>query len=185
MAHGGCSFKDCRGQVGEDMAARIILKERESKPLIDELKKLDGYQGLSHKSRVEIQSAKGVEVIFVDGHPVALRKGEHLIPTLINNEVIATLPKVIVDMGAVPHIVGGADIMAPGIRKVQGSFPVGQLLVVVDEKHGKSLALGRALHDAASISKIGKGKVIQNLHYVGDAAWEIIKVFSKTSRVGT
>jgi PUA-domain protein len=167
------------------MAAKVILKERESKPLIDELKKIDGYQQLSHKSRVELQPIKNAELVFVDGHPVALRRSGELIPTLVNNEAIVTLPKVVVDMGAVPHVVGGADIMAPGIRKVQGVFSVGQLLVIVDEKHGKGLALGRALQDSSSISKISKGKVIQNLHYVGDSAWELIKTFSKSPQAGS
>ncbi len=167
------------------MAAKVILKERESKPLIDELKKIDGYQQLSHKSRVELQPTKNAEIVFVDGHPVALRKSGQLIPTLVNTEAITSLPKVVVDMGAVPHVVGGADIMAPGIRKVQGVFSAGQLLVIVDEKHGKGLALGRALQDSASLSKISKGKVIQNLHYVGDSAWELIKPFSKPSQLGT
>jgi predicted RNA-binding protein (TIGR00451 family) len=124
-------------------------------------------------------------VIFVDGDPIALRKNGQLIPTLVNNEAIMTLPKVVVDMGAVPHVVGGADIMAPGIRKVQGDFSVGQLLVIVDEKHGKSLALGRALQDSSSLSKISKGKVIQNLHYVGDTAWDLVKQFSKPPQLGS
>ncbi len=167
------------------MAAKIILKERESKPLIDELKKIDGYQQLSHKSRVELQPTKNAEVVFVDGQPVALRKRGQLIPTLVNTEAISTLPKVVVDMGAVPHVVGGADIMAPGIRKVQGTFSAGQLLIIMDEKHGKGIALGRALQDSASISKVSKGKVIQNLHYVGDSAWELIKPFSKPPQLGS
>ena len=185
MAQGGYSFKDCRDLISKDMASKVILKERESKPLIDELKKIDGYQQLSHKSRVELQPIKNAEVVFVDGDPVALRKNGQLIPTLVNNQALTTLPKVVVDMGAVPHVVGGADIMAPGIRKVQGDFSVGQLLVIVDEKHGKSLALGRALQDSSSLSKISKGKVIQNLHYVGDPAWELIKTFAKSSQIGS
>ena len=185
VAQGGYSFKDCRAAFSKDMAAKVILKERESKPLIDELKKIDGYQQLSHKSRVELQPVKNADVVSVDGAPVALRKNGELIPTLVNNEAITTLPKVVVDMGAVPHVVGGADIMAPGIRKVQGVFSAGQLVVVVDEKYGKSLAVGRALQDSSSFSKISKGKVIQNLHYVGDPAWELIKTFAKSLQLGT
>src|SRR6266849_6643172 len=146
------------------MAAKVILKERESKPLIDELKKIDGYQQLSHKSRVELQPIKNAEVVFVDGDPVALRKNGQLIPTLVNTEAIMTLPKVVVDMGAVPHVVGGADIMAPGIRKVQGVFGENQLVVIADEKHGKFLAVGSSILASGTLATTKKGKVVVNLH---------------------
>jgi len=52
------------------MIAKVILKERESKPLIDELKKMGGYQQLSHKSRVELQPIKNAEIIFVRDTPL-------------------------------------------------------------------------------------------------------------------
>jgi PUA domain protein len=78
-------------------------------------------------------------------------------------------------MGAVPHVVGGADIMAPGIRKVNGEFAEKQLLVVVDEKHGKYLAVGRALTGSGPLAAAKKGKVVENIHYVGDLIWDVIK----------
>jgi predicted RNA-binding protein (TIGR00451 family) len=37
-------------------------------------------------------------------------------------------------MGAVPHICNGADIMAPGIVKVEREFQARAMAVVVDEK---------------------------------------------------
>ncbi len=115
---------------------------------MESLKKLGGHQNLSHKSRVELETVKDTEVIFVDGEPLAfLRKGE-LVPVLVNDAAVNSLPKIVVDMGAVPHVVGGADIMAPGIRSIQGSFLLGQLIVVVDEKHGKHLAIGKGLLDS-------------------------------------
>jgi malignant T-cell-amplified sequence len=85
------------------------------------------------------------------------------------------MPRIVVDMGAVPHVAGGADIMAPGIRKVNGEFAERQFLVVVDEKHGKYLAVGRALVGSTPMSATKKGKVVENVHYVGDLIWEVIK----------
>lgn len=85
------------------------------------------------------------------------------------------MPRIIVDMGAVPHVVGGADIMAPGIRRVQGDFKENQLVVIVDEKHGKFLAVGSSLLASRTLASTKKGKVILNLHYVGDPVWEAIK----------
>ncbi len=85
------------------------------------------------------------------------------------------LPTVTVDMGAVPHVVGGADVMAPGVRSVRGDFQAGQFLVVVDEKHGKRLAVGKALLDSDNMRATKKGRVVENVHWVGDAVWDIVK----------
>jgi len=86
------------------------------------------------------------------------------------------MPRIVVDMGAVPHVVGGADVMAPGIRKVSGDFREKQYLVIVDEKHGKFLAIGKALIGSAQMVGTKKGRVVENLHYVGDLIWEAIKL---------
>lgn len=65
--------------------------------------------------------------------------------------------------------------MAPGIRSISDGVSEEHLLVVVDEKHGKYLAVGKALLDAASMKATKHGKVVSNLHYVGDPIWEVIK----------
>ena len=145
------------------------------KPLVEELNKIPGLEKLSHKSRVETETVKNSEVIFVDGQPVAFKRDDALAPVLSNASALEKMPRVTVDMGAVPHVVSGADIMAPGIRRVQGSFGEKQLVVVVDEKHGKSLAIGLSLLDSEELAGTKKGKVITNLHYVGDPIWETIK----------
>lgn len=158
-----------------DLTSRTILKDRDAKPLIEELNKIPGLETLSHKSRVETETVKTSEVIFVDGQPVAFRRESILAPVLTNSSALEKMPRVTVDMGAVPHVAGGADIMAPGIRRVQGSFGEKQLVVIVDEKHGKSLAIGSSLVDSDKLTATKKGKVIINLHYVGDLIWETIK----------
>jgi len=104
------------------------LKDRDTKPLIEELNKIPGLEHLSRKSRVETEMVKSSEVIFVDGQPVAFRREGHLVPVLTNMAALEKMPRITVDMGAVPHVVGGADIMAPGIRKVEGTFGEGSWL---------------------------------------------------------
>jgi PUA domain protein len=158
------------------LAGRTILKDRDSKPLIEQLNKVPGFEHLSRKSRVETESVKKSEVIFVDGQPIALRKDGQYLPALTNSLALEKMPRITVDMGAVPHVVGGADVMAPGIRRVQGNFDKGELVAVVDEKHGKFLAVGKSLLSAEELTATKKGKVIINVHYVGDPVWETIKV---------
>lgn len=161
------------------MPTRTILKDRDTKPLVDELNKIPGLEHLSRKSRVETEMVKSSEVIFVDGAPVAFRREGRFVPVLTNIAALEKMPRITVDMGAVPHVVGGADIMAPGIRKIEGSFGDGELVVVIDEKHGKFLSVGRSLLASEALASTKKGKVIENIHYVGDPVWETIK--SQTS----
>jgi PUA domain protein len=157
------------------LTVRTILKDRDAKPLIEELRRLPNQQKLTRKARVEIESVKDSEIVFVDAVPIAFRRKGELAPVLTNTSALEGLPRVVVDMGAVPHVVGGADIMAPGIRKVNGEFAEKQLLVIVDEKHGKYLAVGRALTASGPLAATKKGKVVENIHYVGDLIWEVIK----------
>ncbi len=122
-----------------------------------------------------MEMVKDSEIVFVDGVAIAIRHKGELLPVLTNVGSLEGIPKVVVDMGAVPHVVGGAAIMAPGIRRIIGSFGEKQLLVVVDEKYGKHLAIGKALIGSDQMASTKKGKVIENLHYVGDPVWEVIK----------
>ena len=92
-------------------------------------------------------------------------------PTL-RCKCVDSLPAVIVDMGAIPFVCKGADVMAPGITEIKTPFEEGALVVIRDVKHGKALAIGKALRSSTSIMTEKKGKVIHNLHYVGDKIWE-------------
>jgi len=131
---------------------------------------------VARKSRVETESVKNSEIVIVDGKPLVFKRNGQLVPVLTNTVAMEKLPRITVDMGAVPHVVGGADVMAPGVRKIEGSFDENQLVVVIDEKHGKFLAVGRTLVGSDKFSTVKKGKVITTLHYVGDPIWEAIKL---------
>jgi len=111
-------------------------------------------------------------VYFVDGKPLILRTKRGLLPSLKFDELIQFLPHVVVDMGAVAHVANGADLMRPGIRSFRAEFPKGDLLVIVDEKYSKPIALGIADLDSSAMKSAIKGKVIENIHYVGDEAWK-------------
>jgi predicted RNA-binding protein (TIGR00451 family) len=111
-------------------------------------------------------------IVFVDGRSLILRTQGLLLPSLRFDELIDTLPRVIVDMGAVAHLVNGADIMRPGVREIKGAFVKGGVTVIVDEKFGKAIALGIADMDSGVMQSVIKGKVISNVHYVGDEMWK-------------
>jgi PUA domain protein len=120
--------------------------------------------------RVEIWEVHGQQLVWSEGEPVLI-VGERLIPTLRVVERIA-LPRVVVDMGAVGPVCRGADVMAPGVKRVHGPVRAGELVLVVDERHGKALAVGEALVSSEQMTG-RRGRVIRNLHYVGDKFWKL------------
>ena len=115
-------------------------------------------------------------VFFADDTPILVRKDAFWIPSLKFQVVLNSLPKIIVDMGAIPHVTNGAQIMRPGIRLISGSFNKGDLVAVQDERFKKTIAIGAADLDSESIRSVTKGKVITNLHYVGDDFWNAFSI---------
>ncbi len=70
----------------------------------------------------------------MEGQPLILRTRAGLIPSLKFDELINDLPKIVVDMGAVAHVVNGAQIMRPGIKQFGNDFAKGDLVVIVDRE---------------------------------------------------
>lgn len=116
------------------------------------------------------------EIYILDGFPSFIRIRGEIYPTVICVERgIIQLPKVIVDMGAVPHIANGADIMMPGIVKIEGTFKDGCLVAIADEKYGKIIAVARSLISSDIASKMNRGRGFKNIHHIGDVFWKTMK----------
>jgi len=153
---------------------RRFLKAREVRLLLREARSQLGVEIPSGRVE-EGRISEDVSLFFVEERPLLLRIGGRLLPTLLYREVLEHLPAVVVDMGAVPYICRGADVMAPGITEVRGEFERDELVVVRDERYGKALALGLSLFSSAEVREMRKGKAIKNLHYVGDEVWDAYK----------
>jgi len=152
---------------------RHFLKRSEVKELGRRLSELFGTHPPLEGLEVAVTEGR-TEVFFRSGQPVLIREGGRLFPTvkaLLNG--LFSLPKVVVDMGAVPYVTRGADVMLPGIRSVDETVRRGSIVVVVDETHGKPLAVGESLLDADEILAGGKGRAVKNLHWVGDKYWHL------------
>jgi len=116
-----------------------------------------------------------INLILVDGKPALLEK-KMLFPTLkafVTIDCRKLKRHVTVDMGAVPYVTNGADVMRPGITDIDDSVEKGDFVVITEEKHGKPLAIGEALYDSGNIKKMDQGKVILTVHYVGDKMWRL------------
>lgn len=120
----------------------------------------------------EAETEDGVKIYLLNDEILLFESEGSLYPTL-RCKCVDSLPAVIVDMGAIPFVCKGADVMAPGITEIKKPFEEAALVVIRDVKYGKALAIGKALKPSAEIMVEKKGKVIHNLHYVGDKIWEI------------
>jgi len=162
-----------------DMTAMRRLKDKEFKQIIRDftLKYPASSATLSLVEYLDELIIEDARVFFANGKPWILHTKNGLLPTLKFDALLNTLPKVIVDMGAVPHVANGAQIMRPGIRQIEGQFLKDQLVAIQDEKYRKTIALGIAEVDSEQMRSITKGRVIDNVHYVGDLLW---KTFTST-----
>ena len=157
---------------------RYPLKAKEAKQIVEEASKklklnLEALYGL--KPNVEVVKSDVGEIYLIDAKPILFKSGDTVLPTLIFAEFTAKAPKIVVDMGAIPYVCKGATVMAPGIVRVEGQFIKGDLVIVVDMKHSKALALGESLLDAETAKQTKKGPVAKTLHYVNDKIWDYIK----------
>ncbi len=158
---------------------RRFLREKEAVQLLDEFSRklgIDLRELLDAKRpSVEVAEASSAEIYYANGRPIIAKIKEALVPTLLFEEALLRLPKITVNMGAVPYVCNGADVLAPGVVRIEGAFGVDDFVVVVDERHQKPLAVAMALNDSQVASELSRGKVAKNLHYVGDALWNLVK----------
>ncbi len=143
------------------------MRSRDTKNLLHELSK--DYRNVAAK-KVEVAEFEEKKVYFFDEKIEFIEDENGLYPYL-GGSYLDVLPRVVVDMGAISFVCNGADVMAPGIVEVD-EFKKGSLVVIRDMSHGKALSIGLSLKSSAEIESNKKGKVIQNIHYVGDKLWE-------------
>ncbi|MEM2282877.1 MAG: DUF1947 domain-containing protein [Candidatus Hadarchaeales archaeon] len=145
---------------------RCFLSKRETREILGKLERL-GFQGKLSGGMEKIK-LKGKTVFLHEGKPLCFEEEGRLFPALTASELFQ-LRKVVVDMGAVPHIVNGANVMAPGIVRMD-PLKEGEEVLVVDEKYGKPIAVGLS---TVSGEKPERGVVVRNVHHLGDEVWKI------------
>ncbi len=160
---------------------RYSLKLKEGKLILNKVSerlKFNVETVLGSKANIEAVEADFGQMILANGKPVFFKMDDQVLPTLLFKEMSMHMPRIVVDMGAVPYVCKGADVMAPGIRRIEGEFGNGDLVVVVDEKHGKALALGESLCDSQTARATKKGAVVKTLHFVSDKIWNFAKTIA-------
>jgi PUA domain protein len=125
--------------------------------------------------RVELAEIDSPFVLYlVDKKPLLIKTREWAFPT-VRGAIERPFPErnIVVDMGAIPFVVKGADVMRPGIVSVTPDVRKGSPAIVVDERHKKALAVVIAFLDGPAIMAETKGKMAKTIHHVGDALWSL------------
>lgn len=159
---------------------RWYLSKKEAKKLKETILKLYPSIPLEFNTIEKVVEKNMPEIIVVDKIPsffIYKEKYYPLLTLLLSKGVEWVSSIVVVDMGAVKPLLRGADVMAPGIKSVKGSFSPGDPVVVIEEKYGKPFVVGEALVQSIDLveKKITRGKVIENIHRIGDKLWEFVK----------
>jgi len=138
----------------------------------DVIPELAGYPlTLSKKDQVERVEGEHT-FLFINKQPAFWYYEQKLVPTLRYLQQHDLLKKIVVDMGAVKFVINGADIMRPGITLIDESIQQEEFIVIVDENNKKPLAVGIALFNGTEMRQMATGKVVKNIHYVGDEIWK-------------
>jgi len=159
------------------LTRRYTLSKRDRKELLESLRMRFPNLEISKDSVIEILHIdKSLEVIIIDRVPALIRRDNEWLPHLkfLLKHGIKGFPWVAVDKGAVKPILNGADVMAPGVKAIGGSFRENDIVIVVDNEFFKPIMVGRALVDSEKMKSISRGKVIENIHVLNDDLWNIV-----------
>jgi PUA domain protein len=155
-----------------EIRSRHHLRDDEADEVRDALRDALGVAPPSDASIEEAEVDDGPDLYLVDGEPLVVRiDGEFFVTVqgalaLEPDEALVT-----VDAGAVEFVTNGADVMRPGVVDADPDIEKGDLVVIVEENHGKPLAVGRALTEGGDM--LGdEGRVVDSVYHVGDDLWE-------------
>ncbi len=118
---------------------------------------------------------KELKVILVNGVPSFFFYEGKYYPTvllLLQNPIEYNY--LTVDMGAVKHVLNGANVFAAGIVEADPSIKEGDAVYVRDIKYRKALAVGIALMSGNDMVNLKKGMAVKNIHYYGDKISKIL-----------
>lgn len=149
------------------------MREKDAKILSSVLEEAAGVPVFGESEPVDTAESTDYGLIFVGGDIIGLVFDEK--PFLTIRGILKYRPIkrfVTVDMGAVPYISNGADVMGPGITDADQEINEGDMVWIRDVKNSAPLGVGVALRSASAISAREPGKAVRTIHYIGDKLWK-------------
>ena len=151
---------------------RKRLRAKEVKAYSEELGAQLDIPPFTADDAVDIAESSEFNVLFVNGEILAMvHEGRTFLTVRGLLKYKPNKRFVTVDMGAVPYVRNGADIMAPGVVDADIEIKEGDMVWVRDIKNLVPLAVGISSVSGGELKKGGKGKVIRTIHNVGDKLW--------------
>ena len=153
-----------------------VLSRRDS---VEMIQKAESSLGLSLNLSKSAQAQcaepeEGVVFVTLDDFEF-VESGEAFLPYLGSPVALGLFPTAMVDEGAIRFLLNGADVMRPGIRKLDDWGAAGRLVVVKEEKKGRAIAVGPSTVSGSEAAVMTKGSCIKNAHHVGDRFWNAHK----------
>jgi PUA domain protein len=159
---------------------RWVLSKKDKKKLLSEIAKLYPKASLSRDLNVEIVVEDNIRLYLFNSVPAFIElyynNRRLLIPHLkylLKVKFREWLPVIVVDEGAIKPISRGADLMRPGILRIEGVFKSGSIVVVVEPNRGLPLAIHLAQYGSEEIKDMDRGRVSKSLHHLGDKYWRL------------
>ncbi|EQC33194.1 hypothetical protein SDRG_09178 [Saprolegnia diclina VS20] len=173
-------------KVKTSVQRKICQRIAEQYPLLDANDSALMEELLPKKAPLLVAKCSGTEhlqiVVAEDGTPLFfnMRDGPFL-PTLkLLHKIPNLMKQVRADKGAIPYVLSGANIMAPGLTSKGGSMlediEKGEPVAIMAE--GKELAMGVGIMQmsTADVRSVNKGIAIELGHFLGDDLWTLTKV---------
>ena len=119
-----------------------------------------------------------VSIVLSEGRPVFFnhRDGPFYPTMRLLHKYPTMMPKVQVDMGAIPFVLNGSQIMCAGFTSEGGFLPEsleeGSGVAVFAENKTLPLAIGLMKMSAAQIREVNKGIGVEPIHFLDDALWQ-------------
>jgi len=153
---------------------RHRLREKEIRSLAEEISSRTGVEVFSAKDTVDMAESGDCDLIFVNGETLGIvQEGRAFLTVRGLLKYKPSKAYVTVDMGAVPFVSKGADVMSPGIVEADQGIREGDFVWIRDVNHRVPLAIGKALMSGEEMLKRNPGKAIKNIHFVGDKIWKL------------
>lgn len=152
---------------------RYHIKKKKMKEILDQIGEFSLL--IPRKATVEIIETDENDIILINGEPLLMFMDERVVPTLRGAIHMKDIERsyAVVDMGAVRFLANGADVMSPGIVDADPEIERDDIVIVVDEKHRKPLAVGISLISGPEMIENDSGKAIKTIHHIGDAIWNL------------
>lgn len=118
-----------------------------------------------------------IQLYEIDGEIRLFQHFDDILPTLrVVHQYPTCFPRVKVDRGAIKFVMGGANIMCPGLTSKGAELPeenleAGTFVIVYAEGKEHALAIGKLLMSTDDIKKINKNIGVELVHYLGDGLW--------------